>query len=165
MAVDTLTPLLHTFLTCAENSLTEPVGRSFVAPGLEVAFDDCCDGQLWVRVVSIVPSPSPGASYGSRSVQGGACGVLLWEVQLAVGTVRCAATVDDQGNAPPAQNLTLDAELMLQDRADLEEAIRCCMSEQATRLQIIRWDPLGPQGGCVGGEWQFTTILELCACP
>ena len=50
---------------------------------------------------------------------------------------------------------------MLRDLAVLQEVVLC---HPQTR-SILNWTPLGPQGGCHGGEWQFTISVGTCACP
>lgn len=161
MATDLIGPTLQAALTCAAASLTPPVGRVALYPGGQVAYDDCCDGQVWARLISLVPSGSP-ANAGRQSTP---CGVLLWTVTIGVGVLRCAATLDDQGFAPPASVLTADTLQMTQDMADLSEALQCCFAPQLGRLTMLRWDPLGPQGMCVGGEWTVVALIDNCACP
>lgn len=155
--------LLSDMLDCARNQLGERglanlPGRSFVTAG-DVAWDDCCDGQLWVRLIHQIPA---GTTTQSRPVRTN-CGVSLWKTTIGVGIVRCAATVDDQGQAPAAGELTADAMGVCQDMLDLDVAIRCCMADLAP-LTMVRWDALGPQGGCVGGEWTVTVVRDLCGC-
>lgn len=159
-ATDLTGPLLLRLLQCAEESLTVPVGRSHLAPGASVAWDDCCLGQLWVRLVSKVPT-------GSSRDPGQRCGVVLWRSTVAVGVMRCAHVVDDQGNPPSPDDLTQDALAVTRDMTDLEQAILCCMRDVpgALGLTVLAWNPLGPSGGCVGGEWTLTVTEHLCGCP
>jgi hypothetical protein len=91
---------------------------------------------------------------------------LLWRGIVAVGVVRCASTVDDRGNPPSPESLTLEAAQMSQDRADLERVIRCDWGNVpgAMRVNFLRWTPFGPRGGCVGGEWQVRLLYDVCAC-
>jgi hypothetical protein len=158
VADDPVGVLLGEVLACAEAALSVPVGRAFVAPGREVAWDDCCDGQLWVRLVGTVPA--------GTSNQQGVCGVVLWSATLALGVVRCAATVNDQGVVPAPAALTTDALAVLTDRWELEMAVRCCVVglRSAQRVVLLRWEPAGPQGGCVGGEWFFNVAVNVCPC-
>lgn len=160
MATDLLGPLLQAVLAEVQARLTEPVGRASLTPGAEVAWDDCCRGQLWVRVAETTPSGS-GTQSGSRQP----CGVHLWQVVLGVGVMRCAHVLDDDGEAPTPAQLTADTVATTRDRADVEEAITCGMASLAEQVHLVRWDPLGPQGGCVGGEWLFIARIGTCGCP
>lgn len=154
MAVD-LGPALERWLACA-TAVLEPVGRAFVQPGFEVAWDDCCDGQVWVRLVAV--SPTPGLTVQKAS--GSPCGPEWLDVTAAVGVVRCVHVVDDDGHAPTPAALTADALRMTADQAALLDAVACCIQPR----QIVRWDPLGPSGGCAGGEWVFVARWPGCDC-
>lgn len=159
MATDNLAPAMQQMLACAQDGLTFPVGRAHLAPGDQVAFDECCEGggQLWVRLVDLRPSGT-----NTRQQRGFPCGVVSWRASLAVGVIRCAHTVDESGNAPTVDQLNGDTLAMTQDCVDLMQAIQCCFSGTIADLQ---WDPLGPEGGCVGGEWSFTRLFDNCPCP
>jgi hypothetical protein len=154
MAVDLLGPILDQYLACGVAHLTTPVGRSFVQVGANVAHDDCCGGQLWVRVISIAPV------YAGNTPAN--CGPIYYNAQLAMGTIRCAATVDDNGRAPEASTITAEAHDMTQDMHDTMQAIQCC--ERKPMPVIGSWTPTGPLGGCAGGEWTFTIKLDNCGC-
>lgn len=164
MAVELIGPLVDDLLACAVAALSaDPVGRAQISPGATVAWDDCCEGQLWVRVVSIHPTGAPYPGQDTRQN----CGVLLWAANLAVGVLRCAAVVNDQGQAPSPATLTAEAHRMLADEAALSEAVRCCFAPNHEYLKTTlgAWTPLGPDGGCVGGEWALTISVDVCQCP
>jgi hypothetical protein len=161
VAVDVFFPALEKLLDCARQAVSPLPGRVLVVPGAAVAWDDCCDGQLWTRLVTVLPQ---GAANGQITQP---CGVLLWQAVLGVGVLRCAATVDDNGVAPSPAVLSAEANQMTADASALNEAIHCCFAplpEYERRVRIVRWDPLGPDGGCVGGEWQITVLLDNCRC-
>lgn len=128
--------LLTSSLSAALSAISPKPGRSFVQPGGQGAWDDCCDGQLWIRIISIQPA--------STSIPG--C-PPEWDVLLGLGIIRCVSTVDDRGIAPPAASLTSEAAQMVSDL----EALESVVAEHKNQ----RWIPLGPQGGCAGGEWSF----------
>lgn len=155
MAVDTLGPKLDAYLACAVAHLTTPVTRAFVQVGANVAHDDCCGGQVWVRVVSLAPV-YPGNAPAN-------CAPIYYNAQLAMGTIRCAAVVDDNGVAPAPSTITAEAHDMTQDMHDLMAAIQCCGEKP---MPVINsWTPTGPLGGCAGGEWTFTIKIDNCGCP
>lgn len=118
-------------------------GRQFVA-SFAVAFDDCCEsgGQVWTRVIESGPL--------DQDQPMTKCATPM-RLHVGVGIVRCAHTLDDQGNPPPADALTTEAHQAVLDMEALRAAAVCCVN---SRLQLVRWTPLGG-GGCVGGEWDL----------
>lgn len=161
---DPFSQILERALACADAALSPPVARAALYPGGQVAWDNCdCGGQVWVRLISLVPSGNPINNQGRNLTT--PCGVLMWTATIGVGVLRCAATVDDVGNAPTAAQLTADTVQMTTDLADLSAALQCCVAPQLNKLSMVRWDPLGPDGGCVGGEWQVTALVDNCRCP
>lgn len=158
-APDLIEPLLASMLDCASASLDPSPSRVVMAPGGVVAWDDCCDGQVWTRLVSLSPVyPASG--------QGQKCGPLLWLATIGIGVLRCAAVLDDQGVAPLPMKLNADTFQMTQDAADLSRSIQCDMASLPgqQRLSMGNWMPLGPEGGCVGGEWTVTLLVNNCGC-
>lgn len=137
----------------AQKYLSRPVKHVIVAPGAEVVWDDCCGGTLYARVVAVSPILSKTASVQN-------CAVLAWTVTMALGTVRCAATLDGQGRAPRDRDLTEDALALTQDAADLGQMLTC-----ETNASNLAWAPQGPEGGCMAGEWQFDLRVTACKCP
>lgn len=127
----------------------------FIAPGAQVAWDDCCDGQLWARVVSIVPS-------GSSTRGASPCVTPTFLATLELGIIRCAAVMGTKGQAPTAEAITLDGLLGLSDMTALAETLNCNPSVRT----MEKWTPAGPQGGCFGGSWTLTATLTNClTCP
>jgi hypothetical protein len=161
---DTAT-VLQILLSCATAALDPAPARAFVAPGQMVAFDDCCDGQVWTRLVALEPQQ---ASKLGATVGQGPCG-QLWAVTVGVGVLRCAAGMTDQGTPPTAAAMTADAVQMAADLNALADAIYCCLAEQlpavSRQFRLSRWDPIGPDGGCVGGEWITQMVLQNIGCP
>lgn len=153
---DVFGPAMTSMLALATAELTTPVGRTAVYPGAEVAWDDCCDGQLWMRIADLAPA-------GNQPVQ--PCGVLLWAATLGLGILRCVSTLDDQGNAPTPAELNADSVQMGVDRAELLATIQCGFVALAEKITIVRWLPIGPGGGCAGGEWTFRALFTAsCDC-
>lgn len=145
------------WLACAVESLDPPVGRAFVAPGLEVAWDDCCDGQVWVRLLQLAPVVSQQLRKANGRHQ---CAVDIWEVTAAIGVVRCVHSMKDDGTPPTPEEITADGLQMAEDMQNLMSAIQCCV-EPTT---FVRWNSTGPAGGCSGGEWQFVVRIAGCGC-
>jgi len=86
------------------------------------------------------------------------CG-LRWNASVGVGALRCSATMDDRGAVAAPAAMTAEALQVTADEAALCQAVYCCNLLPLNRTQIQRWDPLGPDGGCVGGEW--TLVLQV----
>jgi hypothetical protein len=149
---------LHAVLGCVHDALREPVGRVVVMPGASVVWDDCCEGQLWVRVVSVV-----GAGTLTKSAMQPCA--PLYQVNLTVGVVRCAAVIDSQGNPPTPAVMTHDADTTLRDFADVVTGLVCCASKvpEISALRVESWAPVGVDGGCVGGEVSASFRMALCS--
>ena len=156
MALDQTSPVLTDFLALTKAALIPAPSRAFVSAG-SVAWDECCDGQTWVRVTSLVPDPPTDQR----------CSVDWWDAGIEVGVLRCASVVDDRGNAPSASRLTAEAQSTARDMWNLAEAIRCYFADVPTvvHVDLGTWTPLGAEGGCVGGTWTATVRLAACACP
>lgn len=130
-----------------------PLGLTVVVPGAEAAFDFGCDALGWVRAASVYPTatfPNPEAS------PLGSC-VSSLAVSVEVGIMRCAPNPDTLPNGevvlPTATDLSEAARLQLADMAAIRRAIlRCPAADRVLSL----YQPLGPQGGVVGGFWSAT---------
>lgn len=134
--------VLRDYLAEVQQRLNKPVGRIVIAPGKAVAWDNCCEGQLYVRVSEIQ----------SRATRTGCAPTFLTSIEM--GIVRCAATINDAGYPPSATQVTDDALEAYQDMRDMKAAI---LASEHTN-SIASWRPLGVSGGCHGGEWSFTVI-------
>lgn len=160
MTPDLLTRLTQELLDCACSSLEKTQcgcpSRAFVAVGT-VAWDSCCDGgQLWVAVDRIFPyGQFPGPISGALN-----CAPPL-AADIVIGILRCAPTLNDQGEAPTAEALSLSAAAVLEDAYTLETGILCCLAEHARARPFVVGNqrPLGPTGGCVGMELRLTVAL------
>lgn len=166
---DRLGPLMGDLLDCAEAALVRygvPTSLVHLAPGAEVAWDNCCEGggQLYVRAIQMFPSgnPFPQIDGSARN-----CDPYMLAARVAVGVIRCAHTVTDEGLAPTAAQMTGDTLAMTRDAAILHEAVRCCFKDTPGLLKVLMesWQPLGPLGGCAGGEWPLIIGLPVCPCP
>lgn len=156
---DPLGQAMQQMLPLAEALLAPEVGRAALYPGAEVAWDDCCDGQLWLRVVDVVPSGL------DQRPSANPCPPPMWRVTFGLGVLRCVGVVDDNGDAPSPARLTADTLQSTADRAALARAIQCGFGEILGRVTFVRWLPLGPMGACAGGEWLFTGLVGNCPCP
>jgi len=141
----------------------EPVCRASVVPAGLVAWDACertsdgRDGQLWAAVQTLIPANPTGGAAG--------CWRGIWQAEL--GVVRCVSTVDDQGRPPPAAWLAEDAWTQARDADALARLVLCCQDrwdpqQQTSGVELVGWDPLGPDGGCVGGRWIIRGEYDEC---
>lgn len=168
---DLATPKALELLSCLEEALSTyeaEVCRSFLAPGGPPAWDFCCDcgrgdGQAWVQIASLGPTQAFPATFqaGMRTLP------QEFVLEMNIGILRCAAVLDDQGRPPSSNRLTQDALKVQRDRAIVAEAIRCCFLEDADpgTFTVGSWTPLGPQGGCVGGQTNIRIAAPACRCP
>lgn len=140
----------------ASQLLSPRPGRTvLLAPGEMAAWDDCCDGQVWARLVNITPLPSntPARRPGLHP-----CAVPELMATFELGVVRCAHSLNDRGEAPSAVQVTEDGEQSIDDMSNLFGAMRCM---DWIRSSIV-WTPQGPDGGCHGGYWQGTMLVSNC---
>lgn len=140
----------------SSTDLSPAPGRTvLLAPGALVAHDDCCDGQVWARLVNLGPMPSndPARRPGMNP-----CAVPEFMLTAELGIVRCAATVNDQGRAPSPRQITADGEQSINDMSALLGVLRCTDNLRS----LISWTPTGPEGGCHGGYWTFTMRASNC---
>lgn len=164
------TPILDGILSAASSALNaqgRATGRVERTPGLLPAWDDCCEGQLYLRVIEIFPSGAPFPQFdAAQKGPGGACSIHMLAFRLGLGVLRCAATLDDDGNAPYPEHVTGDADEMLLDMATLLDVLVCTAAKLpgVLAMKMDRWQPQGVEGGCHGGEWGVYFALDPCLC-
>ena len=145
-------------------ALTPVPQRVVLSPGLDVVWDDCCAGLLWVRLTRVFPTGFPFPNVDINQ----AGGVRMWAGQFGVGISRCAqGTVGDSGASPSPETITSDTIQELADRAAMGHALLVdypAMSDFTAEcpLRFVQWDAQGPEGGCVGGEWQVIVSIPVC---
>lgn len=129
----------------------------------EVAWDYCgtegcdntgCGGMGFVTFGSNVPS----SSFPAQDVAANCATDMA--ATLYMGVLRCAPMMD--GRELPTEEAQFEStRLMLADMAAMKRAILCCMKairreDPGFRYVLGQYSPEGPQGGCVGGVWEFT---------
>lgn len=130
--------------------LTKKPGRVIaVVPGNQIAWDDCCQGQLTCRLVSMTPVLAEGSSMAQ-------CGIKYWQAIGEVALLRCSQALDDRGNAPKPSIVRTEGVEGLSDSDVLLKSI----GDQNWISSISSWMPLGPQGGCKGIQIQFNFNLD-----
>ncbi|QDP45520.1 hypothetical protein SEA_FUZZBUSTER_36 [Microbacterium phage FuzzBuster] len=129
-----------------------------IAAGTAPAWDECCDGLLYSRIVTIAPAPDR-TNPTPANIR---CGVHLWIVTAAITIVRCVATVDDGGTPPAAETMAEEGEAILSDAIEIQQALYCTDGIR----QIVNGQPVQEEGMCVGFEWTFNFAVPVCAdCP
>lgn len=158
--MDTLGPLLISLRDAAYDRLVEcerAPALVTLAPGNNVAWDNCCEngGELWVRVLSILPQPA-----GSQP-----CDVTDLQARIAVGVIRCMHGLQEEG-PPTAAEMTGDTLAMTADASALFHAIQdwepTAILHRKT-LRIEQGTPLGPNGFCGGWEWTLSFRYSYCS--
>lgn len=173
MALD-LEPILQGILSAASSAMNEAgrtPGRVELTPGALPAWDDCCEGQLYLRIIEVYPtmgknSPFPQIDAAQVGAAGGQCSIHMLAVHIALGILRCAATVDSNGKSPTPAQVTTDAGLMMDDMSTLLDVLVCDSQTVAgvKSLKMDRWTPTPNEGGCVGGEWGAYIAVDPCLC-
>lgn len=137
----------------AEKALNPTPGRIMrLVPGEAAEWDDCCEGQLWGRLVAVQPI-SDQQRQANRP-----CPITGYVATLELGVIRCVHTVDDNGHAPAPKEIEMDGLQTVRDMETLANVLAC-----ADVRSINQWLPLGASGGCGGGMWLFTVRLDNCA--
>lgn len=155
---------------CAQlPEVSAPVACCCVMPGELVAWDDCTNGQAWVRVASVFqvgdrfPLPAGPEDITPCGGSGG------WAATLELGVIRCMPGPDEQGYLPDCDEYRHTSRLVLADGHAMRRAVLCCDWRDAcnipnNRYTVGSWTPLGPQGVCVGGTLSVTVELSGCIC-
>lgn len=161
---DTLFPWLEELQDCLceslKASLGGPVCRCILVAGQQAAWDNCCQGQAWIRVESVFPSQS----FPSPDTGAFRCGHEMMAATLELGVIRCAPSFDDDGNPPSIAAIEQSFRVVHSDRVRMLRAVTCCFDPQCQVVEIGAWQPLGESGGCVGGTMQLSISFNNCSC-
>lgn len=175
--VQPVASLLLTQLCCRLAGSDYPVCRCAFGFGAPPPISACCEcdpedledpeapiphGEAWVRVGPVVATEIfPEAVAGPIR-----CDMGLLAAEFTVGIYRCAPTMDDQGEPPTPEDLAEALTIQLQDRAMLFRVVRCALNEADYPYVLGTWEPLDPQGGCMGSQMTVTVAISDClACP
>lgn len=159
MTPDLITRLTQELLDCCCSALEKTAcgcpDRAFVSAGA-VAWDRCCDGgQLWVGVERIYAYSAFPAPAGIIN-----CFPPL-AADIVIGILRCAPTVNDQGEPPTVDALNTSSAQVYEDAYAVTNGVLCCLvPTQRERLFVMgNQRPVGPSGGCTGSELRLTVAL------
>lgn len=153
-----LTTILNTAVF-AVSGCGVPVSKIAIVNG-NLAWDECCEGYLFMRIVRTdVVDPFPQAAQ-TPSICAATLGTLV-----ELGILRCAPMMDDNGNLPSDAVQSAFALEIIIDKSILFHVIRDYNPAWSNYpLAISGWTPMGPEGGCGGGAWQFWINAVLCPC-
>jgi hypothetical protein len=152
----TIYPILVSLLACLESELTESgldIPEIFgVEPGQLPAFDLGSDdnecGQGWV----ILQSAFPSLNFPNQDVATlGLSSPLSFGIQM--GIMRCIPGLDENNETPTADQRLMATRDQLADMAAMRRAICKCLKEAKRDFVLGNYQPIGPDGGQVGGTW------------
>jgi hypothetical protein len=141
--------------------------RAIVAPGVDIAWDNCQCGQL---------AAFHKRTYRSRNFPQDAtdqftkCDNFTVVFDLSMTLVRCVAIMSDNGVPPKPAQVLADLQNQEEDAYVLWTTLDCSLRElQAVNLvssYIINQETtLGPQGGCAGTQVDFKlSLYPPCPC-
>lgn len=138
---------------------SEPITDSYVAAGL-IAWDSCC-GLLVVGPERIYRS----ATFPIEGSTDDECETGMIVVDLVVLLLRCVPTLNDRGQAPPADALWAAHRKILNDGAIIWNAVTGELPDGWQRARVDQTF-IGAQGGCIGIETRLSVGLAQDAwCP
>lgn len=138
--------------------------RAFVAPGAEVAWDECECGQLTVQTLQTYPSDR----FPLQKLDGPftRCAPKLTVVEYQITILRCISVQDDEGVAPPALNLQADARTDAIDRAAVRRGVLCCLTDPnplvMSNFLLQQQLAVTSSGQCMGSELHVLVALNNC---
>lgn len=146
-------------LTAASNGLTKPVNRYLITTG-QIAWDDCCAGQLAVSYTRTSPTesfPTEQVTLGSYS-EAGECTPNYEIGEITVQIVRCAPQALNGQNAPSVDALSDHAKQNLIDANQIRRSVAAALcalhTDYSTQLDYFIRSQLmiGAEGACDGSE-------------
>lgn len=174
LAADILTGVGGIGPAIATQTAGGAVQRILVAPGAEVAWDNCQCGQLSASVSRLYPSRRFPDDWSLR--KDGNCSQAYVIADMNIQMVRCVPGVDTDGNPPTPVSLSAAALIQFEDMYVIRQTASCYLqtaydAPTSPSLKIAEWligdqTPLGPEGGCAGSELHFKVAWWAdCSCP
>jgi hypothetical protein len=135
-----------------DSELKEPCWIG-VLPGSLVALDYCAPcgatkcGMAWVRLSAINEwvDESGGADF-SRCAS-------LFTATFEMGIVRCHQTSDDRGNPMSMAYQAEATRVQMAEMAAMKRVLLCSSLMANRNVTLGGYQPIGPDGACVGGNW------------
>lgn len=132
-----------------------------VMPGGAVPLDygaESCGGMVWVRLTQAFPTQE----FPQQATTLNNCGYDL-ALALEVGVMRPAPMPTDfQGDIelPPAEEHFEAAALQDRDMEAVHRAVKA-LAQRIEYVVLGSYEPVGPDGGTVGGTWTLTVGGDL----
>jgi hypothetical protein len=152
-------------LSGGDPNVDYPPCRCSIVVG-EVAPDECCCralpggslccGMAWVRCTGSYPStvfPTPDGQAQHT--------IDSFAAILELGVLRCAPGPDDHGQPPTVDELEEVARQVHVDAKSMRMAVRCCFTANSRNVLLGAWQPVGPEGACVGGVLTITVRVSV----
>jgi hypothetical protein len=145
----------NVILAAAKAGLSKQAGRYLITTG-QIAWDDCCDGQLAVSLART----SPTEAFPTEAVNaiGLDCSPAYEIGEITIQITRCAPQPVNGANAPSPDALTKHARQTMIDANEIKRTVTaalCALREDVSarfdyfvRAQLM----LGPEGACDGSE-------------
>lgn len=145
---DRLYGIARQVLDIAHGAITDPPERHYVSDGPLVAWD--CE-----QVVVTAETMTGHAGDVSVEDQSPIGCLVMRAALLGVWVVRCAPTMDDDGDPPSAAAIDTNAAVMLQDPLMVANALvaayRAGTLSHCHGISLQGWQGIGPEGGLTGG--------------
>lgn len=106
-------------------------------------------GMAWVRLATLYPATGIGVADTALIKCNPTIGA-----DVEVGMLRCISVGDDRGNLPSAEEQRDAVALQMADAIVMLKALLCCEAFPSEGVVVGQYQPLGPQGGLVGGLFQ-----------
>jgi hypothetical protein len=135
--------------------------KIFLSPTPATALDVCCsdddcDGQAWVALINTKPI---GDARNNTP-----CAVQI-EAMFVLGIARCAYTLDDQGEAPDAEQISENAVGVYRDFGIMRDAVALFAEEFGLFKNDYRlgdFDVHPVRGGCSAYTLEILLVLGSC---
>lgn len=149
----------NVILIAAHAALTSDVNRALITTG-QIAWDDCCDGQLAVALTRVSPTETFPIEAITISPYGDGteCAPPYEIGEISVQIIRCAPQALNGQDAPSPDALTNAALQTMIDANQIRRSVAaalCGLKQDITqRFDYFIRDQLflGPEGACAGSE-------------
>lgn len=151
--------ICNVILGAAVAGLTLPVNRELITTG-QIAWDDCCDGQLAVSLTRVAPTeafPTEAVALSEYS-EGTECTPPYEVAEITVQITRCAPQALNGQDAPSTSALSSAALQTMVDANQIRKAVASALCtlhadvpsrfDYFIRSQLM----LGPEGACAGSD-------------
>jgi hypothetical protein len=150
-------------VAAVRTGLSASVSRYGQVPG-EIAWDECCEGQLAVSVPRIFRSEL--FPVETEGPVGARCQAPYEVAEFTVSVLRCAPQPEGQATSPAPDALDTAAGLLLQDMAETMQSVMylLCQLKDADSISDYMVTPAeaaGPEGACVGLVLRVMISLEI----